>query len=313
MATAREWLEGARLRTLPASISPVVAGTAVAWFAGPQWSVRAVLAPLLCLVVGLGLQIGSNYANDYSDGVRGTDAYRVGPMRLVGSGVARPAAVKRAAWTGFAVAGLAGLVLVVWTAVALGPGGWVAPAVIVAVGLAAIVAAWYYTGGRRPYGYAGWGEVFVFVFFGLVAGLGTTYLVATAAASAVPWGAGLVSAVVMGLMSTAILVANNLRDLETDRQAGKLTLPARLGERGTRWLYAGLLVGVVPGVAGLAWVTTPWALLGLAGLGLVAAPVIRVVRGDSGRPLIGVLKMTGLAELAVAVLIAAGIGLGRLA
>ena len=162
MATPSQWLAGARPRTLPAAVSPVVAGSGAAYIAGHFGALVAVL----CLVVALALQVGVNYANDYSDGIRGTDAVRVGPMRLVGSGAATPSAVKRAAFGSFGVAGVAGLA-VVWLS-----GHWW----LLIVGAAAILAAWFYTGGKHPYGYAGLGELMVFVFFGLVAVMGTTYV-----------------------------------------------------------------------------------------------------------------------------------------
>ena len=223
MTTAAQWVEGARPRTLPAAVAPVVAGTgAAAAASGAVWW-KAVLA----LGVSLALQVGVNYANDYSDGVRGTDSERVGPLRLVGSGVAAPAAVRRAAWLAFTVAGALGLVL------AATSGWW-----LVAVGAAAVLAAWLYTGGPRPYGYAGLGELFVFVFFGLVAVCGTTYVQVGRVT-----GPALVCAVAVGLLACAILVVNNLRDIPTDTTAGKRTLAVRLGDRGTRRLYAALRDG----------------------------------------------------------------------
>src|SRR3954466_8412698 len=204
MPTASAWLHGARPRTLPAAVSPVLAGTGVAVYddAAVWWKA------LLALVVALALQVAVNYANDYSDGVRGTDADRVGPMRLVGSGTATPGAVKRAAFLAFGVAAVAGLVLAATTA------WWLA-----LVGLLCVLAAWFYTGGSRPYGYLGLGEVMVFCFFGLVAVMGTAYVqVETWQISA------LYAAVGIGGLACAILVANNLRDIPTDRVAGKMTL-----------------------------------------------------------------------------------------
>jgi len=345
VASAREWLEGARLRTLPASVSPILAGIGIAWFATPtgppftpnDWApLRAVVEPLLCLVVGLGLQIGSNFANDYSDGVRGTDAHRVGPMRLVGSGAAAPAAVKRAAWTGFLIACLAGLALMALTTPLFSPARWralfadpaaqwaalAAPVIVVLVGLACVVAAWFYTGGRHPYGYAGWGELFVFIFFGLVAAIGTAYFLAPSvcapcSAGACPgcvrdiaWAPAIVNGIVMGCLATAILVANNLRDLASDRTAGKITLPVRLGDRGTRVLYLGCLIVAGAGLVVLGLLTSPFAWIGLAGMLLVVRPAVRVWRGVSGRELIHVLKLTGQAELATALLLGAGLGIG---
>ena len=280
-ATPAQWLEGARPRTLPAAISPVVAGTGVAAWAGGA----DLLAAVLALVVSLALQVGVNYANDYSDGIRGTDAVRVGPLRLVGSGLARPSTVRAAAFACFGVAALAGLVLVVVT------GHWW----LLAVGAASVLAAWYYTGGRRPYGYAGLGEVFVFVFFGLVAVCGTGY-VQTGRVD-VPL---LLTAVWVGALTTAVLVANNLRDLAGDAAVGKRTLATRLGDRGTRLLYTGLVALAALGLVGVALLTTAWVLLALAPLALLVAPVRTVLAGARGRDLIAVLKATGLAGLGAA-------------
>ena len=255
----RLWIQGARPRTLPAALVPVAVGTAAAAPDVVWW--RAAVA----LVVAVALQVGVNYANDYSDGVRGTDANRVGPARLVGGGAVAPASVRRAAFLAFAVAAVAGLALAI--AVAL----W-----LVAVGLACIFAGWYYTGGRRPYGYAGFGEVFVFVFFGLVATAGTSFvqteeLTALAVAASVP----------VGLMASALLVANNLRDIPQDRAAGKLTLAVRLGERGTAWLYAALMLMAI-GVATSLAVARPWAPLTLASLSLVM-PALHLARTSADK------------------------------
>lgn len=289
MASVGQWVEGARPRTLPAATAPVIAGSAIAWFDGHFDPVLAVLA----LVVALGLQVGVNYANDYSDGVRGTDAARVGPMRLVGSGAAEPRAVLVAAVSSFAVAAVAGLVIVVIT------GLWW----LLAVGAAAIAAAWFYTGGRHPYGYLGLGELFVFVFFGLVAVTGTVHIQTGTVSPATWW-----TAIAIGALACAILVANNLRDLEGDRASGKRTLATRLGDRGTRWFFLGLLVVAAVGIVGVAATSSWWALLGLVmGVALVG-PAVEVLRGASGPKLIGVLKRTGLAEL----LCAAGIFVGLL-
>ena len=293
-ATPRQWLAGARPRTLPAAVAPVVAGSGLAAFAG---SFRPEAA-LLALVVSLALQVGVNFANDYSDGIRGTDAERVGPLRLVGSGLAAPGSVKRAALAGFAVAGLAGLGLVIMT------GQWW----LMAVGVACVLAAWYYTGGRRPYGYRGLGEVFVFVFFGLVAVGGTAYV----QVGRVGW-ATLLTGVAIGALACAILVANNLRDIAGDRRAGKRTLATRLGPRGTRLLYARLSALAAVAIAGVAALTSPWALLWLGGL-LVLLPALRtVLSGAQGAALVGVLKTTGLAELVSAVGLAAGLVLATIA
>ncbi len=281
-ASAAEWFQGARIRTLPNSVAPVLvgAGAAAAIDRFSWW------ASLLSLVVALSLQVGVNYANDYSDGIRGTDAARVGPLRLVGSGVATAASVRTAALACFAVAGVAGLVLVALT------GHWW----LLAVGAACIAGAWFYTGGSRPYGYSGWGEVAVFVFFGLVAVLGTEYV----QAGVVTW-AGVAGAVALGSFSAAVLVANNLRDVPTDRETGKRTLAVRLGDRRTRTLYFGLLA--LPfAVTLVAAVATPWFLVALLAA-VVVVPAVRIVaRGRDGLALIPVLRDTALAMLAWAVL-----------
>jgi 1,4-dihydroxy-2-naphthoate octaprenyltransferase len=218
MATREQWLAGARPRTLPAAIAPVLIGTSIAEFEG---SFRPAIA-LLALVVSLGLQVGVNYANDYSDGIRGTDDDRVGPLRLVAQKLATPVQVKRAAIISFLVSALAGLAMVLLSQV------WI----LIPIGLAAIASAWFYTGGSKPYGYAGYGELFVFVFFGLVAVAGTS---ASQTGQVTPLG--LLGGVACGALSTAILVANNLRDIPTDKLAGKLTLAVRLGDAKTRELF----------------------------------------------------------------------------
>ncbi|MGH3672113.1 MAG: 1,4-dihydroxy-2-naphthoate polyprenyltransferase [Pseudonocardiaceae bacterium] len=287
MTSVAQWVEGARPRTLPNSIAPVLAGWGAAATLGASHWVRALLA----LIVALALQVGVNYANDYSDGIRGTDAVRVGPMRLVGSGAAAPAAVRTAALASFAVAAVAGLVLV-----ALAGQWW-----LLGLGVASIAAAWYYTGGRRPYGYAGLGELAVFVFFGLVAVLGTQFVVA----GRITLTGGFAAAAV-GAMSAAVLVANNLRDIPTDAATGKRTLAVRLGERRTRTLYAVLLT--VPFMVTLGFAITRWtALAGLLAL-LLAIPALRRVRsGASGAALIPVLRDTGLALLTWAAATAAAL------
>jgi len=296
MTTAAQWVAGARPRTLPAAVAPVVLGTAVALFesSGAISAVRAGLA----LLVALALQVGVNYSNDYSDGIRGTDSERVGPVRLVGQGLATPSAVRAAALTSFAVAAVAGLALVALTAA-----WW-----LLAVGAAAIVSAWLYTGGPRPYGYAGLGEVFVFIFFGPVATMGSAY-VQTGRLTV----AALIASVGVGVIIVAVLVANNLRDIPGDTVSGKRTLAVRLGDAGTRRLYVGLLVVALFAVPALALTTTPWALLGLASAPAAARPV-RVVRsGAGGRDLIPVLVSTGRLCLVYAVLAAAGLVVATLA
>jgi 1,4-dihydroxy-2-naphthoate octaprenyltransferase len=279
-------VEGARPRTLPAALSPVAAGTGAAVALGGFSWWRALLA----LVVAVALQVAVNYANDYSDGIRGTDADRVGPLRLTGSGVATPRSVKLAAFACFAVGAVAGLALVVSI------GAWW----LLLVGALCIVAAWYYTGGSRPYGYSGLGEISVFVFFGLVAVLGTVYV----QAGRVSWAA-LAAAVGVGAYACAILVANNLRDIPTDVVAGKRTLAVVLGDRRTRALWLVLVAGAqVLGL--LVALDRPWALLSLAGVPLAVRAGARVARGATGRDLVPVLRDTGLAEL----LFAVGLGVG---
>jgi 1,4-dihydroxy-2-naphthoate polyprenyltransferase len=287
VATGREWLAGARPRTLPAAVSPVVAGTGVAAYVDHAVWWKALLA----LVVSLALQVGVNYANDYSDGVRGTDTVRVGPMRLVGSGVATAAAVKRAAFLAFGVAAIAGLVLAATTA------WW-----LVAVGLVSVLAAWYYTGGSHPYGYLGLGEVMVFVFFGLVAVIGTTY-VQTESFDAPSFLAALYAAVGVGAIACALLVVNNLRDIPTDTVAGKRTLAVALGADRTRALYLLLVLAAVAACVAVAVSTSWWALLGLGFLVPAGRGVRTVMSGAVGPALIPVLQSTGLAELVWAVLV----------
>ena len=277
VASPAEWLAGARPRTLPAALAPVLAGTGVAAYAdGAVWWKAA-----LALLVSVALQVGVNYANDYSDGVRGTDENRVGPMRLVGSGAAAPGAVKTAAFVAFGVAAVAGLILAVTTA------WW-----LVAVGVVCIVAAWFYTGGTRPYGYAGFGELMVFVFFGLVAVVGTTYVQTETFELA-----ALCAAVGIGALACAILVANNLRDIPTDREAGKRTLAVRLGDSATRQLYVVLVLAAIVACVAVAALTTWWALLALA-YAATASPAARaVLEGAAGPALVPVLQQTGVAEL----------------
>ena len=290
MATLSQWIEGARPRTLPAAVSPILVGTGAAYQTGHVVWAYAVLA----LVVALALQVGVNYANDYSDGVRGTDEVRVGPVRLVGQRLAAPRSVKIAAFACFFFAALMGLALVGLS------GLWV----MIPIGAAAIVAAWYYTGGSRPYGYLGLGEAFVFVFFGLVATLGTM------ATMTPPTSAGWWGAIGVGALASAILVANNLRDIPTDREHGKRTLAVRMGESGTRVFYVAL-VAVAFVMTGLASFTSPWALLAVIAAPLLVRPMRAVLGGAAGRGLVPALAGTGLFQLVWSLLLAVGLAAGR--
>ena len=290
MTTAAQWVQGARPRTLPAAFAPVAAGTGAAAAAAGFDLGRALLA----LLVALALQVGVNYANDYSDGVRGTDTDRVGPLRLVGSGAASPAAVRTAALVAFGVAAVAGLVLALLAA------RW-----LLLVGAACLVAAWFYTGGRSPYGYRGLGEVSVFVFFGLVATVGTTFVQAGEVT-----GASVLAGSGCGALSCAILVANNLRDRASDAAAGKRTLAVRLGDPSTRRLYAGLLLAAYALVVVTAAVGHPWALLVLGTAPLAVRPVRTVLGGAVGPALVAVLKATGVVLLGYGVVLGAGLALG---
>jgi 1,4-dihydroxy-2-naphthoate octaprenyltransferase len=290
MATVAQWIEGARPRTLPNAVAPVIIGTgAAAWLDSAVW-----WKALLALVVSVSLIVGVNYANDYSDGIRGTDDERAGPLRLVGSKLAAPRAVLSAAVVSLAVGAGAGVALAVVSA------PW-----LIAVGAVCIAGAWLYTGGSRPYGYAGFGEVAVFVFFGLVAVLGTQYTQALR----VDW-VGAAAAVATGTLSSAVLVANNLRDIPTDKVAGKITLAVRLGDAGTRVLYQSLLGLAAVLTLALMW-ATPWCALGFvaAPLALKAARPVRT--GKGGRDLIPVLRDTGLTMLVWSVAVAGALTLGH--
>jgi len=287
VATLTQWVAGARPRTLPAAVAPVAVGTGSAHTLGDADLGLALLA----LLVSLALQVGVNYANDYSDGIRGTDATRVGPARLVGGGLAAPATVRLAAFLCFFAAAVAGLALVALS------GAWL----LLLVGAAAILAAWRYTGGRSPYGYRGLGELMVFVFFGLVAVVGTTWTQVHALDGAT-WAA----ATGIGVLACAILVVNNLRDIAGDREVGKRTLAVRLGDRRTRLLYAALLASAFV-AAGLAALVHPWSLLALAALPLAALPARTVLGGSAGHRLVPVLGTTGLVQLCYATLLTAGL------
>ncbi|MFD0000330.1 1,4-dihydroxy-2-naphthoate polyprenyltransferase [Nocardia sp. NPDC127526] len=289
MATAAQWIEGARPRTLPNAIAPVLVGTgAAASIDGAVWW-KAVL----CLLLSLSLIIGVNYANDYSDGIRGTDDERVGPLRLVGSKLASPAAVRNAAIGCLALGAVIGLVLTATSA------WW-----LLLVGAACLAGAWFYTGGRNPYGYSGFGEIAVFVFFGLVAVLGTQYV----QAGKVDW-AGLVCAIAVGSFSSAVLVTNNLRDIPTDSVSGKTTLAVRLGDSRTRTLHLALIM--IPYAATLTLAArTPWALAGLVALPLAIKANEPVRTGKNGPGLIPALAGTGLALLVWSIATGAALAIG---
>ncbi|MDQ0736005.1 1,4-dihydroxy-2-naphthoate polyprenyltransferase [Arthrobacter agilis] len=287
MATAAQWLEGARPRTLPMAFAPVIIGSAAAYGLGSFKPLNAVLA----VIVSVLLQVGVNYANDYSDGIRGTDNERVGPLRLTGSGVARPKQVKAAAFACFGLAVLAGLALILLSQ------AWV----LVLVGVGCVAAAWGYTGGKNPYGYLGLGDLFVFVFFGLVATLGTTFTQADRL-SAAAW----IGAVSTGLIAMALLMANNVRDIPTDRAVGKRTLAVRLGDTPARISYVMMLAAAI--LLPLFLINDyPWVLLVLLLVPACLMPSWLMLKGKKRKSLIPVLKQTGLINLAFSVLFAAGI------
>jgi 1,4-dihydroxy-2-naphthoate polyprenyltransferase len=288
VASFAQWIAGARPRTLPNAIAPVIAGTGgAAWLHGAVW-----WKALLALAVALALIVGVNFANDYSDGIRGTDDNRAGPLRLVGSRLATPRSVLTVAVASLTIGAAAGLAL------ALTSAPW-----LIAVGAFCIAGAWLYTGGSRPYGYAGFGEVAVFVFFGLVAVLGTQYTQALRA----DW-VGLVLAVTTGALSSAVLVANNLRDIPTDAESGKITLAVRLGDAGTRRFYLALLV-LAAALTLTLTVATPWCALGLVATPLAVRAAKPVRSGKAGPELIPVLRDTGLTLLVWSIAVAGALAL----
>lgn len=309
--TQNRWVLGARPRTLPAAVVPVIVGTACAWGVAdrvvailtsmpPQyvWARGAAaidwINAVAALIVSLALQVATNYSNDYSDGQRGTDdpSQRVGPPRLVGNGLATPGEVKRAMLMAFAVALVAGAVLVLRV-------GWV----LIPVGIAAIAAGYLYTGGPRPYGYLGLGEAFVFVFFGVVATVGSTFVQLERVTKL-----SLACSFAVGSLATALLVANNLRDIPGDTRSGKRTLAVRIGDRRTRYLYLTLLVVpflLLPFIAGLG--NRPLAAITFAAVFLATGPIIKVLGGAKGLQLLPVLAETGRLQLAFGLLLSAGL------
>lgn len=321
MASFKDWLEGARLRTLPAAAAPVFIGAGAAYHLGGGSLGKSLLA----LGVALALQIGVNFANDYSDGKKGTDEKRVGPTRLTASGLVPPKTVLAMALGSFGIAGLLGFALIAWA------GTWW----MLAVGAAAVAAAWFYTGGARPYGYMGVGlsEVFVFVFFGLVATIGTTYVQSYSAPSWL-W----VAASGIGLVSIALLMVNNIRDIPTDSQVGKTTIAVRMGDRPARILYAVLMaLAVLAGAFALGTATPSAGVVAACGgpavgaddptgftgriamlfavsfilifLPLALGPVRQVLSGASGKDLLPPLRNTGLFALAYGVVLGIGFAL----
>jgi len=278
MTTREQWIAGARPKTLPAAIAPVLVGTA---FAGYNAS---LFNTFLALVVALGLQIGVNYANDYSDGIKGTDANRVGPMRLVGSGAATPEAVKKAAFISFGIAALAGIYISARSS-------WL----LLIVGALALVAAWTYTGGPKPYGYMALGEVSVFIFFGVVATVGTYFIHVDTVSREV-----ILASFAMGAIACAILVLNNLRDLEKDAAANKRTLAVVMGDKSTRDLYKWLMFFALIIAVALSFFSFYY-LLGLVALPLIAKSVRAVSNGASGTALIQLLANTGRIQIIYAV------------
>ncbi|MGH8985108.1 MAG: 1,4-dihydroxy-2-naphthoate polyprenyltransferase [Acidimicrobiia bacterium] len=286
--TVAQWVAGARPRTLGAAIAPVLVGTAAAYAAVERmiwWRAGAAL------VVALALQVGVNYANDYSDGVRGTDDVRAGPLRLTASRLATPASVRTAAAIAFGVAAVVGLALAL-----------VVDLRLLFVGAAAIAAGALYTGGPRPYGYSGFGELAVLVFFGLVATAGSTYVQIERVPAAAWWGA-----LAVGLPACAILLANNIRDIDGDRASGKRTLAVRVGAAPARLLYAGCIVGGFLAVGAVALASTAWALLAWLALPLALAPLRLVLSRSDPPSLVAALVATSRLELVLAVLLAIGL------
>ncbi len=307
----RVWVAGARPRTLPAAVVPVVVGTAAGYLSSGQLAATPTgvgydrqlswLNAVLALVVALGIQVGTNFVNDYADGVRGTDEARVGPVRLVAGRLATVRQVKAAALLAFGVAGLAGVVLAVrvtW---------WLIP-----LGLVCGIAGWAYTGGPRPYGYLGFGELFVFVFFGLVATVGSAYVqhapFVTVDGQVVgfPWAFALWVGVPVGFLAAALLEANNIRDIATDAVSGKKTLAVRLGRRRAGLFYVGTLVAAAASVVVLAGYRV-WVLIALAAVPLAAQPARLALSDEEGRALLPMLGSTARLQLVTGALLAIGL------
>lgn len=281
-----KWLIGARPKTLPAAIAPVAVATALAG------SDASVLPALLALVVSLALQIGVNYANDYSDGIRGTDADRVGPTRITASGLATPSSVKAAAFIAFGVGAIAGLALAAMTS------WW-----LIAIGLAAIAAAWGYTGGKNPYGYIGLGELFVFIFFGVVATVGTYFVQSEKITLQ-----SIVISIPMGSFACALLAINNIRDRALDTVAGKKTLAVRLGDRRARYFFVAL---ISLGYIAIFALGNPWLLLTLLTVPTSASLVRGVLGSAQGRELIPFLAKTGKLQLQFSILLSVALVLSH--
>jgi len=275
-----KWILGARIKTLPAAIAPVIVGTSLA-------DQIQVINALLALIVSLSLQIAVNYANDFSDGVRGTDTNRVGPTRLVASKLATASSVKNASFISFFVAIIAGTLLAFNTSV------W-----LIAVGLISILAAWGYTGGKKPYGYLGFGELAVFIFFGVVATVGSYYVQVEQISSS-----ALLLSIPMGSLSCAILVINNLRDLNQDKLVSKRTMAVKLGDANTRIFYLVLLVLAQVSAAAAASINI-YALLTLLWLPLTYSAANQVLKGTSGKELITILGKTSMLQFLLALTLA---------
>ena len=282
------WIQGARPKTLPAAIAPVVVGAACAQLESSMQNnwLNAVFA----LAVSLALQVAVNYANDYSDGIRGTDKNRVGPLRLVGSGAKKPADVKKATFLAFGVAAVFGFVLAATTT------WW-----LLLIGVFCFLAGWFYTGGKHPYGYLGFGEVFVFVFFGVVATMGTTFVINEQLTLV-----SFLASVVVGCLACALLAVNNLRDIAGDKISNKKTLAVRIGESGARKFYISLFIAAGFAVILIA-LSYSAALIAMLGLAVAVKPIKRVYAGATGADLIDVLVITGRVQILVAISLSVGL------